>query len=564
MARTDAARVIESSTTTAGRCASAATGLASCPGFEYLSLGRPKRPRYGRTALVRPGVIADLVTMQWWVWIALAVVVGLVVVVVYDLLQRQHAILRNFPIVGHLRYLLESVGPELRQYIVTDNRQERPFDRDQRRWIYASAKGENNNFSSGSDVDLEVATDHVVVDQSMFPLPRPEPDDDRVPCAKVLGAARDRRAKFRPASVVNSSAMSFGALSGSRSVRSTRVARWPVACTTAARVGSARIISTEASWSSRSGRATSGVATARAGSTWSDWSTCAPSIRCVPSRSSSARAPSLVSVGSCRRRRSHAIAAARDVEPGQDCRSPSAHTAFADVDSLLDFVETIAEHTGLAVGIKSAVGTDQFWVELAERMRTTGRGVDFITVDGGEGGTGDAPLAFSDHVSLPFKLAMTRVYRTFAEREMADDVVFIGSGRLGMPDSALVAMALGCDMVNVAREAMLAIGCIQAQRCHTGSCPVGITTHSTWRTHGLDPALKSVRLANYISMLRHELLELSHACGVAHPALVGADRIEILDGHLGTHSLLATFGYGSSWGQPSPSDRLAIQQLMSA
>ena len=142
---------------------------------------------------------------------------------------------------------------------------------------------------------------------------------------------------------------------------------------------------------------------------------------------------------------------------------------------------------------------------------------------------------------------MSRAYGAFAERGLTDDVVFIGSGRLGMPESALLAMALGCDMINVAREAMLAIGCIQAQRCHTGRCPVGITTHSAWRTRGLDPALKSVRLANYLSTLRHELLELSHACGVTHPSLVGPDRIEILDGHFGSRTAREIFGYKPSW-----------------
>ena len=162
--------------------------------------------------------------MEWWAWIGLVALVLLAAVVVYDVVQREHAILRTFPLIGHLRYLLESVGPELRQYIVTDNRQERPFDRDQRRWIYASAKGQNNNVSFGSDVDLEATADLVVVDQSMFPLPRPAPDDDRVPCAKVLGSGRDRRARFRPPSAVNVSAMSFGALSGVAVTRSTRVA----------------------------------------------------------------------------------------------------------------------------------------------------------------------------------------------------------------------------------------------------------------------------------------------------------------------------------------------------
>ena len=152
--------------------------------------------------------------MPGWVWFGSAVGLILVVVVAYDLTQRRHAILRNFPVIGHLRYLQESVGPELRQYIVTDNRQERPFDRDQRRWIYTSAKGINNNFGFGSDEDLDATSGHIIIDQSMFPLPRPDPEEDAVACTKVLGSARQRPGMFRPASVVNVFAMSFGALSG--------------------------------------------------------------------------------------------------------------------------------------------------------------------------------------------------------------------------------------------------------------------------------------------------------------------------------------------------------------
>ena len=124
-------------------------------------------------------------------------------------------------------------------------------------------------------------------------------------------------------------------------------------------------------------------------------------------------------------------------------------------------------------------------------MAATGAGPDFVTVDGAEGGTGAAPLTFSDHVALPFKVAMSRVYRCFARAGLAEDVVFVGAGRLGFPDAALTALALGCDMVNVGREAMLAIGCIQAQRCHTDRCPTGVATQNRWLMHGLDPELKS-------------------------------------------------------------------------
>jgi glutamate synthase domain-containing protein 2 len=195
-------------------------------------------------------------------------------------------------------------------------------------------------------------------------------------------------------------------------------------------------------------------------------------------------------------------------------------------------------------------------------MAETGRGVDFVTIDGGEGGTGAAPLAFSDHVALPFKVGFARVYSVFAERGLTDDVVFVGAGKLGFPEAALFAFALGCDVVNVGREAMLSVGCIQAQRCHTGRCPTGVATQSRWLTRGLDPTLKSVRFANYIASLRHELLQLSLACGVEHPALVGPDRVEILDGRFGSSTVADLFGYEPGWGFPSVADRAAISEIM--
>lgn len=241
------------------------------------------------------------------------------------------------------------------------------------------------------------------------------------------------------------------------------------------------------------------------------------------------------------------IAECRGVPIGVDCVSPPAHAEFSDVDGLIEFVERIAAATGLPVGIKSAVGEGEFWRTLAERMASTGGGPDFVTIDGGEGGTGAAPLSFSDHVALPFKLGFSRVYGTFAREGLAEDVVFIGSGRLGFPDSALFAFALGCDLINVAREAMLSIGCIQAQRCHTGRCPTGIATQSRWLMHGLDPDLKSTRAANYLVAFRAELLALVRSCGVSHPALVTPEHIEIVSESYGSAALADVFGYAPDW-----------------
>jgi glutamate synthase domain-containing protein 2 len=247
---------------------------------------------------------------------------------------------------------------------------------------------------------------------------------------------------------------------------------------------------------------------------------------------------------------------------GQDCISPSAHSAFGDEDALLDFVEHLAGETGLPVGIKSAVGDMGFWRRLAEQIVTTDRAVDFVTIDGGEGGTGAGPLVFTDHVSLPFKIGMSQVYRVFREAAIDDAIVFIGSGRLGFPEKALLAFALGCDMVNVGREAMMAVGCIQAQRCHTGHCPTGVATQLPWLMRGIDVSSKAERVANYIVSLRKELLLVSRACGVPHPALVTADQLDIIDDHLKTTSAREHFGYGEGWGLPSAADQDAVRELM--
>jgi glutamate synthase domain-containing protein 2 len=196
-------------------------------------------------------------------------------------------------------------------------------------------------------------------------------------------------------------------------------------------------------------------------------------------------------------------------------------------------------------------------------MAAGDRGVDFVTIDGGEGGTGAAPLIFTDSVSLPFQLGFARVYSTFARAGLHEQVTFIGAGKLGLPDNAVVAFALGCDMVNVAREAMLAIGCIQAQKCHEDTCPTGVATQNAWLSHGLDPQLKSVRAANYVATLRRDLLKVAEACGVEHPGLIDTASVEILTGRSASTPLAEVYGYAPEWGMPSAADRAAIVALMS-
>jgi glutamate synthase (ferredoxin) len=261
---------------------------------------------------------------------------------------------------------------------------------------------------------------------------------------------------------------------------------------------------------------------------------------------------------------SREIAEIRGIPEGKDCASPSRHEVFHDVDSMLDFVESVAQATGLPVGIKSAVGNLTMWDELVEEMSRGGRGVDFVNVDGGEGGTGAAPMIFADSVAYPFRIAFSEVYRRFATAGLTDDVVFIGAGKLGIPENAVVAFALGVDMVNVGREAMMAIGCIQAQKCHTDHCPVGVATQNPRYTRGLDVSLKSVRAANYIRSLRRDLLKVSEAIGVVHPGLISPRDVDLVTGTRSTVGLAPTYGYDPQWQRLGPRLVKDIEGIMVA
>jgi glutamate synthase domain-containing protein 2 len=495
---------------------------------------------------------------------------ALAAVAVRDLVQREHTLLRNFPVLGHARYLLESVGPELRQYLVAGNNEERPFTRDQRRWVYASAKKDNNYFGFGTDNDLEYTAGYPVINHTTFGRAVPPThvqagEEVPLPCAKVLGAARGRAQAFRPNSVVNISAMSFGSLSGAAVEALNKGAALAGCLHNTGEGGLSR-------HHRHGGELVFQIGTAYFGcrdeegkfdlQRLKDLVAGAP-VRALEIKLSQGAKPGLGGVLPAAKV-SAEIAETRGVREGVDCISPSRHAEFRDTDSLLDWVELLAAETGLPVGIKSAVGDMVFWDELTDLMGRTGRGVDFVTVDGGEGGTGAAPLIFTDSVSLPFQLGFARVYSMFARKGLQESVVFIGAGKLGLPDNAVVGFALGCDMVNVAREAMLAIGCIQAQKCHTDTCPTGVATQNAWLAHGLDPALKSVRAANYVSTLRRDLLKVAEACGVEHPGLIDSSAVEVLTGRTASTPLADVYDYRPGWGLPSAADRDAIVGIMTA
>jgi glutamate synthase domain-containing protein 2 len=500
-----------------------------------------------------------------WFWALFAAL--LLAVVIYDVTQSRHAILRNFPIIGHFRYWLEAVGPELRQYIVTSNDEERPFSRDQRRWVYASAKKENSYSGFGTDNELELSPNYLIIKHHTLGWPEDHslPDGYALPCAKVMGGRRGRRKAFRPASVVNISAMSFGSLSANAVRALNRGAR---ICGCLHNTGEGGISPHHLEGGELVWQLGTGYFGARGPDGAFDRirfleAVEAHPVRAVEIKLSQGAKPGLGGVLPGAKVTAE-IARIRGVPEGETVISPAGHRAFRSVDELLDFVEELADASGLPVGIKSAVGELAFWEELAGFMTAGERGVDFITIDGGEGGTGAAPFAFADHVALPFKVGFSRVFRLFARHGVHTDVVWNASGKLGFPETGLLAFCLGADTINVAREAMMAIGCIQAQRCHTDHCPTGVATQNRWLARGLDPSDKAARLANYVMNLRKELLRLSHACGVHHPALLDADHMEVLDGGFGSRPLREVFGYQPGWELPAPEDREAILRIMGA
>jgi glutamate synthase (ferredoxin) len=493
--------------------------------------------------------IIQYVSANPWPTVGIAVAMFLLLATLHDIVQTKHAIKHNFPLVGKIRYYLEMIGPELRQYLVANDKEESPFNRDERRWIYSTAKGQNTNFGFGT-TEMLYGIGYPVIKNALFPFPDSKAthvgdDKTSLPCLKVMGEARGRKRPFRPQSLINISAMSFGSL-GMNAISALNKGAAIANCYHNSGEGSVspyHLLGGDVVW--QLGTAYFG---ARDENGLFDLeklkAKCAKhkAIRAIEIKLSQGAKPGkggILPGGKV----TPEIALVREIPEGKDCISPNGHTAFHDCDSLIDFIEVIAGATGLPVGIKGAIGETETWQKLAERMKQRGEGPDFISVDGAEGGTGAAPLTFSDHVSLPFKIGFARVYQIFQKAGISKDIVWIGSGKLGFPDRAIVAFAMGCDLINIAREAMLSIGCIQAQKCHTGDCPAGVATHSPWLQAGLDVDNKSERFGRFVRGFRKELLQLSHTAGHQHPCEFLGTDIELSTGVNKFSTLEEVMGY---------------------
>jgi glutamate synthase domain-containing protein 2 len=479
------------------------------------------------------------------------IVLGLVLlVVIYDIFNRKHTIKSNFPLIGRLRYFLEKIGPELRQYWVAGNREESPFDRVWRNYIYASSKKQNNLTGFGSDADFN-KSGHFFIKTSAFPTNIKNTINavapDALPCAKTIG---EKRAKpFRPNSVINISAMSYGSLGGRATKANNEGAGHAKAYHNTGEGGYSpehHGSATDVVFHIGTGYFGCGK-TNRKGERVFDIEKLSDlvynhnNIRMIEVKLSQGAKPGHGGILPGKKV-TKKIAEIRGIEIGKDVHSPAYHTAFSNVDEMIDFIELIAKETGLPVGIKSAVGKLEFWNELAEKMKK-GKGPDFITIDGGEGGTGAAPAAFADNMSLPLDDAFTSVYKIFQLRGAMDNLVWIASGKLGHPTRAAKAFAMGADIINIAREVMISAGCIQAQICHTGNCPAGIATHKWWLEKGVDVQKKGERVGNFINTLKRDLVQVTHAAGYTHPCEFDTSDVVVTGDNSARKSLEEIYGY---------------------
>lgn len=491
-------------------------------------------------------ILNIILSISWWVWI----IITLVIIAIRDIIQRRHTINHNYPIVGHFRFWLESIGPEIRQYFVANNREELPFNRIERGWVYASAKNENNYEGFGTDRDI-YAPQHIFINNAMFPFKVDKnhintEEKDFLPCAKVIGLHNNRKRPFRPKSVINVSAMSYGSLSARAVDSLNKGCKIAGAYHNTGEGGLSPYHKNGGDVVFHFGTGYFGVRTEDGNFSMEKMKKLVednPFIRAIEIKLSQGAKPGKGGVLPGEKINKE-IAEIRGVKVGKTVLSPPNHKAFTNVEEMVDFIEDIAKETGLPVGIKAAIGKLEQWEELTTIMKKTGKGPDFITVDGGEGGTGAAPPSFADHVSLPWVYAFGDLYKLFKKQGLEKQVVFIGSGKLGFPAKAAMAFSMGVDVINVAREAMLSIGCIQAKVCHTNRCPSGIATQSKWLQRGIDVPLKSERAGQYFKTFRKEFLEITHAAGYEHPCQFKMTDIEVnTDDHNLSKEISKTYQY---------------------
>jgi glutamate synthase domain-containing protein 2 len=478
--------------------------------------------------------------------LGLIILAAFVILVIHDVTQKKHTVLRNFPVVGHLRFFFENLGEYFRQYFFAGDRAEMPFNRATRGWIYKSAKNEGGLIGFGSTNDRREPGSIIFVNH-----PFPVLEEDRLPTPSILIGDGYCREPFEAKSIVNISGMSFGAISEPAVLALSRGAAeagcWmdtgeggfspyhgEGGCDVIMQIGTAK-------YGIRNHDGTFSAERAKE---------LAKHVKAFEIKLSQGAKPGKGGVlpGT---KVTQEIARIRGIPEGCDSISPNRHHDIANIQQLLDQVAYIRDLTGKPVGIKTAIGGWDFINELCDAVLQRGNGYapDFIAIDGGEGGSGAAPQTLMDHMALPIAEALPRAVDSLLQAGLKTRIRVIAAGKLVNSARAAWALCAGADFVNTARGFMFALGCIQALRCHTNTCPTGVTTHNKRLQRGLVVEEKYLRVANYCRNMNMEIDMIAHSCGCRHARELKREHVRIVQSadHSMALNMLAPY--------PSPGER---------
>jgi glutamate synthase domain-containing protein 2 len=465
--------------------------------------------------------------------LVLAFVIGLfILAVIYmyivDVTQTSQTIRRNYPVIGRFRYFFEHLGEFFRQYFFAQDREELPFNRAQRSWVYRAAKNIDATVAFGSTHPLNQPGDFIFLN-GLFP-----PLEEEVQPRSAIGFGEGYAVTpYTTSSFFNISAMSFGALSAPAISALSRGAKqagiWlntgegaispfhlQGGCDLILQIGTAKygVRDSEGKLSDEKLRKVAGH----------------DQVRMFEIKLSQGAKPGKGGILPAAKV-TKVIASTREIPEGEASLSPNRHTDINSIDDLLDMIHRVREVTGKPTGIKAVIGQADWLDELCLRIRERGLeyAPDFFTVDSADGGTGAAPQSLIDFMGLPLRRSLPLVSDKLMEYGLRERVRVICSGKMINPAGAAAALCLGADCVNSARGFMFALGCIQALQCNKNTCPTGITTHNEDLQKGLNPADKAQRVASYAYNLMHEVEVIAHSCGVAEPRLLNRSHAQIID-----------------------------------
>jgi glutamate synthase domain-containing protein 2 len=454
------------------------------------------------------------------------VLVGaLVVLIIHDVTQKKHTVLRNFPVIGRFRFFFENLGEYFRQYFFAGDRSEMPFNRATRAWIYREAKNEGGIIGFGSTNDLREPGSIIFVNH-----PFPVLDEDRLQTPSLMIGERYCKEPYEARSVVNVSGMSFGAIS-SPAVRALSRGAREAGCYMDTGEGGLSPYHVEGGCDiiMQMGTAKYGMRNHDGTLSPEKVKELARHVKAFEIKLSQGAKPGKGGVlpgGKV----TEEISRIRGIPAGRDSISPNRHYDIANMNELLDKVAYLRELTGRPVGVKTAIGGWDFVNDLCDSVLRRGLeyAPDFLAIDGGEGGSGAAPQTLMDHMALPIAEALPRVVDSLLQADLKGRIRVIAAGKLVTSARAAWALCVGADLINTARGFMFSLGCIQALRCHTNTCPAGVTTHNKRLQRGLVVEEKYLRVANYARNMNKEIDMIAHSCGCRHARELKREHVRIV------------------------------------